>query len=134
MKNLAKLLILLPVVILFSACVSDTLSQQDTQPKTLAENPSYDPAQREQAVAEIREKAAQEGGGELTNAFANQDGPNEPMQASEQEQLIRELEQNAEQNANNIPDAELEAKQRSIRELQQKARSHYQNAVSNIQN
>ena len=80
------------------------------------------------------EKAEQEGSGELTNAFADPDGPNEPMAHSEQAQLISELEQNAQQNSNAISDAELEAKQRSIRELQQKARSHYNNAVNNIQN
>lgn len=125
---------LLLAVFMLPACVSDTLSQQDTQPQTLAETPSYDPVQREQAVAEIREKAEQEGSGELTNAFAEPDGPNEPMNSSEQAQLINELEQNAQQNSNAIPDAELEAKQRSIRELQQKARSHYNNAVNNIQN
>lgn len=124
------------VTISLSACVSDTLSTVDTQPKPtpIAENVSYDPAQREQAVAEIREKAAQEGSGELTNAFADQNGPGEPMVASEQAELINQLEQNAQQNSEYISDTELEAKQQSIRELQQKARTHYNNAVSTIQN
>ncbi|MEM9279963.1 MAG: hypothetical protein AAGA76_15460 [Pseudomonadota bacterium] len=119
---------------LLSACVSDTLSTVDTQPKPVAENVSYDPAQRDQAVAEIREKAAQSGSGELTNAFVDQDGPNEPLTASEQAQLINELEQSAQRNSGSVTDAELEAKQRSIRELQQKARTHYDSAVNNIQN
>ncbi|MEM9332386.1 MAG: hypothetical protein AAGA53_13740 [Pseudomonadota bacterium] len=130
-----KLALALAAGIALSGCVSDTLSTVDTQPKPVAaENVSYDPEQRAQAIAEIREKAAQSGSGELTNAFVNQDGPSEPMSASEQAQLINQLEQNATQNQKSVTDAELEAKQRSILELQQKARTHYDNAVNDIQN
>ena len=134
LKAACKPVLLLIAGLVLSACVSDTLSTTDTQPQPLAENVSYDPEQREQAIAEIREKADQPGSGELTNAFAEQDGPNEPMQASEQAELINQLEQNAQQNADTVTDAELAEKQRSIRELQQKARNHYDSAVSNIQN
>ncbi|MGI9350687.1 MAG: hypothetical protein ACR2O3_03925 [Rhizobiaceae bacterium] len=133
-ETAGKLCLALAAALTLSACVSDTLSTADTQPQPLAENVSYDPEQREQAIAEIREKAAQPGSGELTNAFAEQDGPNEPMQASEQAELINQLEQNAQQNTDSVTDAELAEKQRSIRELQQKARNHYSNAVNNIQN
>ncbi len=131
-KDLIGTLILLTVVILLSACVSDTLSTVDTQP--LAEDVSYDPVQREQAVAEMREKASQPGSGELTNAFADPDGPNEAMNELDQAARIIELEYSANQNATNVTDEEMAEKQRSIRELQQKARSHYQNAVESIQN
>ena len=117
---------------LLSGCVSDTLSTQDTQP--LAETPSYDPVQRDQAVAEIRQKAAQPGSGQLTNAFADPVSPNQPLSAAEQAERINELEQNAIQNAANVPDAEMAAKQQSIKDLQEKARSHYDNAVDSIQN
>lgn len=124
------------VVLMVSACVSDTLSTQGTAPQPLAEQkpPTYDPIQRDQAVAEIREKAAQPGSGELTNAYAVANGPNEPLTAAEQQARINELERNAAQNSASVSDAELAAKQRSIQELQGQARSHYNNAVNQIQN
>ena len=122
--------------LLVSACVADTLSTQGTEPQPLAEEkpPSYDPAQREQAIAEIREKAAQPGSGELTNAYAEADGPNSPLTPSEQAARINDLERNAARNNASVSDAELAAKQRSIRELQGQARNHYNNTVNAIQN
>jgi len=135
-RNLFLVLALVASVVFLPACVSDTLSNVNTQPQPqpLAVNASYDPAQREQAVAEIRQKAAQPGSGELTNAFADPDGPNEAMTESEQAARISELEQSADRNASIVSDAELAEKQRSIRELQQKARNHYNNAVNTIKN
>ncbi|MEM7068880.1 MAG: hypothetical protein AAF478_08335 [Pseudomonadota bacterium] len=136
-KNAGGLLpvsVLLFAVLSQSACVSDTLNTQNTQPQPLAETPTYDPAQREQAIAEMRAKGAQPGSGELTSAFVESDGPNQPLTSSEQNSLINELEQGAAQNEANVTDAELAAKQRSIRELQEKARNHYDNAVNSIQN
>ena len=133
-KNLLMVFALLAVVVALSACVSDTLSNVDTQPQPLAQNVSYDPVQRDQAIAEIRQKAEQSRDGELTNAFADPDGPNETMSEYEQAARINELEQRAIQNSSAVTDAELAEKQRSIRELQQKARSHYNNAVNTIQN
>jgi len=119
-----------------SACVSDTLSQQDTQPQPIAEQkpPTYDPAQREQAIAEIREKAEQPGSGQLTNAYVAADGPAEPLTPQEQDRKINELEKAAQQNNASVSDAELAAKQRSIRELRSQARNHYKDAVNTIKN
>ena len=124
------------VAVLASACVADTLSTQGTEPQPLAEEkpPTYDPAQREQAIAEIREKAAQPGSGELTNAYTEANGPNEPLTPSEQAARISELENSATQNNVSVSDAELAAKQASIREMQGQARSHYNNAVDTIKN
>ncbi len=119
-----------------SACVSDTLSTQNTAPQPLAQNetPSYDPAQRDQAIAEIRAKADAPGSGQLTSAYVTNDGPTKPLTAQEQAEKIAELEQSAAQNDQSVTDDELAAKQRSIRELRRQANSHYNNAVNTIKN
>ena len=123
-------------LVMISACVSDTLSQQNLAPEPIAEQnqPSYDPAQREQAIAEIREKSAQPESGELTNAYATADGPNQPLTQQEQAAKILELERSAENNASQVSDQELAAKQESIRQLQNQAKTHYNNAVKQIGN
>lgn len=122
--------------IMASACVSDTLSTVDTTPQPLAAEkpPSYDPVQREQAIEEIRAKAGQPGSGELTNPYVEANGPNEPLTAQEQARKIQELKNTAAQNDAVATDSELAEKQRSIRELQNKAKSHYGNAVNQIKN
>ena len=117
---------------LVSGCVSDTLQVQNTQPQPAALN--YDPVQRQQAINEIRAKAKQEGSGQPTNAYFNGDGPTTTMSPENQAASIRELELNASQNSGATTDSELEAKQRSIRELQSQARSHYNNALKRIEN
>ena len=124
----------LAILVALSAYVSDTLSQQDTQPQTLAEQPSYDPAQRQQAVAEIREKSTQPGSGELTSAYVTNDGPTAPLTPEEQAAKIAELERSANTNASNVSDAELAAKQQSIQDLRNKARTHYDSTINSIQN
>lgn len=118
-----------------SACVSDTLSQQNTQPQTLASSPpSYDPAQRADAVADIRTKAAQPGSGELTSAYITNDGPTAPLTPQEQAAKIAELERTATANTGSVSDAELAEKQRSIQDLRNKAKTHYNSTVNSIQN
>jgi hypothetical protein len=131
-RNLA--LVLASVIV--SACVSDTLSNVDTQPQPLAAEkpPSYDPIQREQAIEEIRAKGEQPGSGELTNPYVEANGPNEPFTHQEQAAKIAELESSAANNDTVSDDAELAAKQRSIKELQKKASSHYGNALNEIKN
>lgn len=135
-QKLTRVAILLGAGVIVSACVSDTLSSVDTTPKPLAAQkaPSYDPVQREQAIKEIRAKAEQPSSGELTSPFAAADGPNRPLNAEEQARKITELQNTAAQNNAVTTDAELAEKQRSIRELQQKAQSHYGNAVGQIKN
>ena len=153
--NTVKLLI---AACLLTGCVStaDTLSSVNTQPtpeplqtngtgatvqtasiqteNTGSEEVNYDPAQRAQAVAEIRAKSANASSGVPTNAFAQADGPNSPLSAEEQAAKITELESSATRNNASITDAELAAKQRSIKELQQKAKTHYNSAINNIKN
>ncbi|MEO0329812.1 MAG: hypothetical protein AAF217_14595 [Pseudomonadota bacterium] len=136
-QRVLKLLMLLALGAGLAGCVSDTLSNVDTQPQTLVQTeevPRYDPVQRDQAVAEIRLKAEGSGNGELTNAFADPDGLNQPMTPQEQASGIQELENSAAQNSSSVSDAELVAKQRSIQELRGQAQSHYKNAVNSIQN
>lgn len=135
---LLKLSTVTAVAFSVSACVSSTLGSVDTESRTelaqTGESTRYDVNQRAQAVAEIRNKAAQPGSGVPTNAFADGDGPNDTMAASEQEQLINELQRTADQNSTAVSDTELEQKQQSIRALQQKTKTHYNNAVNTIQN
>ena len=127
--------ILLVCSIMLAACVSDTISQQETnQPLAGAGNAVFDPAQRELAVQEIRAKAARSETPELTNAYANGDGPSNPMSRAEQSAGIRELSNAAQQNNTAVPDPELEAKQRSIRQMQFEGQRHYDEALKNIQN
>jgi hypothetical protein len=135
-SRLAKKGIAAIAFMLVSGCVSDTLSQQGTQPQPLAEQktPSYDPVQRDQAVAEIRQKAAQSGSGELTSAYVTNDGPTTPMSPEEQAAKISELEGSAAQNTASVQDAELASKQQSIQQLRNEAKTHYNNAVSTIKN
>lgn len=132
----ARLFASLVICMSISACVSDTLSQVDTTPQPLAAEkpPSYDPLQRQQAVDEIRAKSAQPGSTDPTSPYAEANGPNEPLTAQEQAQKIKELENTAAQNDVVVTDAELAEKQRSIREMQKKAKSHYGNAVNQIKN
>lgn len=126
------------VLPLFGGCVSSnsTASNISTaaieQPEPL-EEVSYDPQLRAEAVAEIRAKADQPNG-ELTNAFASGDGPAEPLTKQEQAQRIAEMERNAIQTGAAVEDAELTESQRSIRDLQRKAKSHYSSAIDQIEN
>ena len=117
---------------MLSGCVSDTLSVQNTQPEPVALR--YDPAQRQQAINEIRQKAEQPGSGQLTDAYFTSNGSTTLMTAEQQAARIRELEANAAQNGQTASDAELAAKQQSIRELRSQARSHYNNALRRIEN
>ena len=128
---------LVAAVFVLTACVSNKVSAIDTGSQSVAaqnDNTQFDPEQRELAIEEIRAKASQPGSGELTNAFADPDGPNEPMNERQKAAQIRELEANAASNGESVTDAELAEKQSSIRELQNQAKNHYKNAVNNIQN
>ncbi len=117
---------------LVSGCVSSNVSNIDTQ-TTAVEELTYDPVQRTAAIEEIRAKSG-ETNGELTNAFASGDGSNETLTTREQQALINELEKNSAQNSTSVEDEELTDSQRSIRAMQNKARSHYKNALSDIEN
>ncbi len=131
---MARNLTLVLASVILSACVSDTLSNVDTQPLAAEKPQSYDPVQREQAVEEIRAKGEQPGSGELTNPYVEANGPNEPFTPQQQAAKIAELEGSATNNDVVSDDEELAAKHRSIQELQKKADSHYDNALDEIKN
>lgn len=122
--------------VLLSACVSETLSTQNTAPQPLAQTETlrYDQAQREQAIAEIRAKSDAPGSGQLTSAYVTNDGATTPLSAEEQAAKIAELEQSASQNSGSVPDAELAAKQQSIQDLRNQAKTHYDSAINTIKN
>ena len=138
-------------------CVSNTLSVENTQttPEPLLQNAAtttqdpllqnaavtgtdqdvnYDPIQRAQAVAEIRAKVENSSTPELTTAYTVNDSPTRPLTAEEQAAKLAELNRTVETQNRGITDAELEAKQRSIRELQARGQNHYESAVKTIQN
>lgn len=123
-----------------SGCVSDTLNSTNTSPlpepikASHTQDVNYDPVQREAAIAEIRQKAANANSGQLTNAYAAADGPNEPQSPDEAAAKIQALQQIAGQEEAGSIDPELAAKQLQIKQLQQKARTHYGNALQTIEN
>ena len=125
--------------ILLQACVSSTLgtakqsASLQPEPAQTAETASYDPVQRENAIAEMRQKASRSSG-ELTNAFVNPDGPNEPMSQEHKQRLLDEMNRQAAQSQNVITDSELEARQRTIADMQNRARNHYKKTLSSIEN
>ena len=124
---------------LLQACVSSTLGtvkqSASLQPQSEQTNEpvNYDPVQRENAIAEMRQKASRSSG-ELTNAFVNPDGPNEPMSPEHKQRLLDEMNRQAAQSENVITDSELEARQRTIAEMQNRARNHYKKTLSSIEN
>ena len=128
-RHLAVALLCAPLA---CGCVSNTLSVQNTQPQPVALN--HDPAQRQQAINEIRQKANQPGSGQLTDAYFTQNGSTTTLSPEQRAARIRELEIDAAQNNATASDAELAAKQQSIRELQSQARSHYNKAIKRIEN
>jgi len=149
--SVKKFCALLCVSWILSACVSDTLSVENTQvaptpvvqnaaqttgatQPTDTSNASYDPIQRAQAVAEIRAKADNSSTPGLTNAYTVSEGSTRPLTAEEQAAKLAEINRTVEAKNLGISDAELEAKQRSIRELQARGQNHYEKAVTTIQN
>ena len=139
-KRLKSAILLTSACLVLSACVSDTLSVQNTQPQPqpvslqTSEPTRYDPVQRAQAIEEMRAKAEQSGSGELTNAFTDVEGATDPLTPEQRDAKIRELSNSASENSGSVTDEEVTAKQESIRRLQAKGASHYKNAVNSIEN
>lgn len=135
-RNLCAMIALLSVALMTGGCVSSALDSvgsseiaTDSPPKEL----SFDPAAREQAVAEMRAKAADQSN-ENANAFQSQDNAVRPLSASEADEKIRALNASTSESSTQITDEELDAKQRSIAELRHKAKSHYSDALKKIEN
>ena len=139
-KNVLASCALLCASIGVSGCVSDTLGSANTkQPvqTVKAEEPKYDPVARAHAVAEIREKAANANSGILTNAYAAEDGPNEPLTPEETQARINHVRMMAESanGAGSVPsDNELAAKKRRMQVIQDRAKDHYGKALNTIEN
>jgi len=117
-------------------CVSSSLNET-LQPEVAAseetKEPTFDPAAREQAVAQMRAKAENKSD-EKTNAFRNQDGPLRPLTNSEANAKISALNASSKARNDQLSGGEQDANQASIDELKRKAKSHYADAVRNIEN
>ena len=135
-RNLCAMIALLSVAFMTGGCVSSALDSvgsseiaTNSPPKEL----SYDPAAREQAVAEMRAKAA-DLSDENANAFQSRESSVRPLTASEADAKIRALNASASESGIQITDEEMDAKQRSIAELRRKAKTHYSDALKKIEN
>ncbi|MGB7286154.1 MAG: hypothetical protein WBC71_04405 [Salaquimonas sp.] len=161
---MVKSVFIIGTIWMLSGCVSSTLetsqfkpvgaqqnsiSTQDTssnQPVALAQDAanetgdinSNDPnaisaAARAQGIQEMRSKA--EGrSGEKTHIGALPEPAAQQLSAEEQAQKANELKAAAAEASASVSDAEIDSKQNSIRRLQKKARSHYDDAVQGIEN
>lgn len=132
-RNLCAIMALLFVGFLASGCVSSTLNSVQQSELDTNKELSYDPVAREQAVAEMRAKAA-ELNTQSSNAFASQENTNHPLTASEADAKIRALNASTAELGTQISDEEMDAKQRSIAALRRKAKNHYSDALRKIEN
>ena len=132
-RNLCAMVALFVVGASLGGCVSSTLNSVQQSELETTKELTYDPVAREQAVAEMRAKAEVRNT-ENSNAFASQDGPNRPLTASEADAKIRALNASTNALSTQISDEEMNAKQRSIENLRQKAKNHYSDALRKIEN
>lgn len=128
-------------------------SPQDTQPQALtvegtspptlpaetldrdaaATGSVSDPAKRQQAVDEIRSKAAVSSG-QKTQIGPVPSSATGQMSAQEQADIAAKLEDSRQATGSELSDAEVEARKAAIRRLQQKGKSHYERALEAIEN
>lgn len=119
------------VILLASGCVSSTL--ESAKPEVEAKTPTYDLVARENAVAEMRAKAANVSG-KKTNAYQIPETFNQPLTSSEANAKIQELNMSSSALAETLSDDEFDEKQRSIEAMRLKAQSHYLDALDKIEN
>ena len=92
-----------------------------------------DEAAKQRAIAEMRAKG-QKTSGQKTTIGALPETATSQLTDAEREQKARELAEKVDAVNQTITESEVETKQQSIRRLQQKARSHYDSAIENIEN
>ena len=92
-----------------------------------------DEVARQRAIAEMRAKG-QQTSGQKTTIGALPEPATSQLTNAEREQKAKELAEKVDAVNETISEGEVETKQQSIRRLQQKARSHYENAIENIEN
>lgn len=92
-----------------------------------------DPAKRQQAVDEIRAKAAVSSG-QKTQIGAVPGAATEQMDTREQADIASKLDESRKAVGSELSDAEIEARQAAIRRLQKKGKTHYEQAVDAIEN
>jgi len=92
-----------------------------------------DPAKRQQALEEIRAKAAASSG-EKTHIGAVPEAASRQLSSEEQSAIAADLENSRKAADSQLSDAEVEARKAAIRRLQQKGQTHYERAIDSIEN
>ena len=121
-----------PVAINPSKTVDETQQSGNSAAKNTDPN-GIDEAARQRAIAEMRAKG-QKTSGQKTTIGALPEPATSQLTDVEREQKARELSEKVDAVNETISEGEVETKQQSIRRLQQKAKSHYENAIENIEN
>ena len=92
-----------------------------------------DPVKRQQAINEIRTKAAASSG-QKTQIGALPASATEQMSSQEQADIASRLENSRQATGAELSDAEVEARKAAVRRLQQKGKTHYQQTLEAIEN
>jgi len=92
-----------------------------------------DPVKRQQAINEIRTKAAASSG-QKTQIGALPTSATEQMSSQEQADIASRLENSRQAAGAELSDAEVEARKAAVRRLQQKGKTHYQQTLEAIEN
>ncbi|MCB1416939.1 MAG: hypothetical protein KDJ64_11060, partial [Nitratireductor sp.] len=92
-----------------------------------------DPVKRQQAINEIRTKAATSSG-QKTQIGAVPASATEQMSSQEQADMASQLENSRQATGDALSDAEVEARKATIRRLQKKGQTHYQQTLDAIEN
>ena len=108
-------------------------SQPDKTSGQSTDSNIVDEVARQRAIAEMRAKGQQTSGHKTTFGALPETATSQLTDAERQQKAL-ELAEKAEAVNEMISEGEVESKQQSIRRLQQKAKSHYKNAIENIEN
>lgn len=112
---------------------STTVSENDKAVDAENSASPLDPAARERAIAEMREKA-QNSSGQKTRFGLLPEASSDPMDTTKQQRLKSELGSSAKDAQATTTDEELAAKRRSIEAMRRKARTHFQDTLKRIEN
>lgn len=92
-----------------------------------------DPIKRQQAIKEIRTKAAASSG-QKTQIGAVPASATQQLSDQEQAEMAAQLETSRQATGTELSDAEIEARQAAILRLQKKGKTHYQQTLDAIEN
>lgn len=116
-----------------TSSVPPQTTQPANNPDGMAAGSVSDPVKRQQALEEIRTKAAASSG-EKTQIGAVPEAATGQMSSQEQSAIAAELENSRQAAGSELSDAEIEARKAAIRRLQQKGKTHYERTLESIEN